>query len=101
MVDDVVDSRGQRVDVLAVQRCYILGVQELDQVMGEPVALGLELLDTVMRDCRVGELTETLLGRASGLQRVQAGLFEQVVKLVRARYQRQSHCVSRSFAVRA
>ena len=83
VVDDVVDARGELVDVLAVERGDVLRVQELDQVVRDRVALVLGLLHVRVRDRRVGILPEALLDAPPGLEGVRTGPREEVVELGR------------------
>ena len=73
MIDDVVDRAGQRVDVRPVEGRDVLRVEQLDDRVGEAVALGLERLDVRPGDRAIGEAAEELLRRAGRLQRVRAG----------------------------
>ena len=75
VVDHVVQRRGQRVDVLAVERGHRGGVELVEDVVGDPVALLLELLDLAAQARVVGPVAHqavelagggsTLFGRAS------------------------------------
>ena len=61
VVDDVVDRRRELEDVLAVERRHVLGVQELDEVARDPVALVLGRLHVRLGDRGVRELAEARL----------------------------------------
>ena len=81
VVDDVVDRLGELVDVLAVERGDVLGVQELDDLPGQVVAVVLELLDVGLADVVLG----IGLGTGASALRAVASTFsprcEQVVEL--------------------
>ena len=91
VVDDVVDRARQLVDVLAVERRDVLRVQELDQLVRQPIALVLPLLHILLRNIGVRELAEPLLDEARRLERVRPCPGEEVVELARARNQSQAH----------
>src|SRR5437660_1456866 len=84
VVDDVVDGLRQVIDVLAVEGRHVLGVEELEDIGGQTVALVLELLDARMRHRDVWRLAEADLGQASRLMRGSSGGGKQVVELCRA-----------------
>ena len=91
-VDNVVDRGGKPKDVLAVKRGYVLGIEEMKEIAGQPVADVLDLLDLVVADRRAWEATEPGLRLASCLQRVRASLSEEVVELGRSSCKTQPRC---------
>src|SRR4029453_15741815 len=91
VVDDVVDGGCEREDVLAVERCHVLRVQELDEVARDPVAFVLDCLDVRLRDRGVRKFAEADLGLLRRHECVGAGFCEQLVKLCGARNQAESH----------
>ena len=70
VVDDVVDLGREHVDVLAVERRQVLGVEERDQVARDRVARGLGRLHLLLRHTRVRVLAEAALDEARDLERV-------------------------------
>ena len=91
-VDNVVDRGGKPKDVLAVKRGYVLGIEEMKEIAGQPVADVLDLLDLVVADRRAWEATEPGLRLASCLQRVRASPSEEVVELGRSSCKTQPRC---------
>ena len=77
VVDDVVDLGREEVDVLAVERGQVLGVEERDQLAHDRVAGGLGRLHLLLRDAGVGVLAETAFDQARDLERVFAGRREE------------------------
>src|SRR4051794_21909385 len=80
-VDDVVERRRQRVDVLAVDRRHERRVQALDDVVRDPVALLLADHDLARERGVVGPLLEHPLEQLGGAHDVRARLLEEVEEL--------------------
>ena len=70
VVDDVVDLGREEVDVLAVERGQVLGVEERDQLAHDRVARRLGRLHLLLRDAGVRVLAETALDEARDLEGV-------------------------------
>jgi hypothetical protein len=81
VVDDVVESGGERVDVLAVDRRDERLVEALDDVVGDPVAFVLAGEHIATEVAVVGPRLEHLLEEAGRLDDVRAGLLEEVEEL--------------------
>src|SRR4051794_18743549 len=80
-VDDVVERGGQRVDVLAVDRSDERGVQPLDDVVRDAVALLLADDDVARQLALVGPAVEHPLQELGGADDVGARLLEEVEEL--------------------
>ena len=80
-VDDVVERRRERDDVLAVERRDERLVQPLDDVVRDPVALLLADDDVARQLAVVGPLLEHPLEQPGGAHDVRAGLLEEVEEL--------------------
>ena len=85
VVDDVVERRGEREDVLAVDRRHERRVEALDDVVRDPVALLLADHDLAGELAVVGPALEHLLEQSAARTMLRAGLLEQVVELALAR----------------
>ena len=81
VVDDVVERRGELVDVLAVDRGDERLVEALDDVVRDPVALLLADQDVARELAVLGELAQHLVEQLRGAQDVAAGLLEEVEEL--------------------
>src|SRR4029453_1597182 len=91
VVDDVVDLLCGLVDVLAVERGDVLGVEQLDDLPREVVALGLQPLHFHLLDLRLRPSAEARLRQARSLERVLPGGREEVVELGGPWDERQLH----------
>src|SRR5918911_723307 len=80
-VDDVVEARGERVDVLAVDRRDERLVEALDDVVRDPVALLLADDDVAGELTVVGPLLDHALEQPGRSYDVRAGLLEEVEEL--------------------
>src|SRR4029079_12184062 len=69
----------------------VLRVEELDEVAGDAVALGLGGLHHLLGDPRDGMLAEAPVDEARNLERVLAGTGEEHEELARPRRERQAH----------
>ena len=79
VVDDVVERRGEREDVLAVDRRDERVVEAIDDVVGDPVALVLAVEDLVREVlARPGSLVEHRVQQIGGAHHVLPGLLEQL-----------------------
>jgi CheY-like chemotaxis protein len=70
---------------------HVLRVQQLDQVVRDPVADRLHALDLRLADRRRGVLAEARLDEAGSLERVRARTAEQLVELVGAGDEAEAH----------
>ena len=91
LVDHVVDLDREHEDVVAVEGRQVLGVEELDEIARDPVALRLGGFDLLLGDARVRVLTEAAIDEPRDLERVLAGLGEEHEELARPRRERQAH----------
>ena len=80
-VDDVVERRRERVDVLTVDRRHRRAVQPVDDVVGDPVALLLADQDLAAKPARVGPLLHQPAQELGGVQDVRPRLVEEVEEL--------------------
>ena len=89
VVADVVERTGQAVHVVAVERCHERAVQQVDDLVGEPVPLVLELLDVadpLLRAVRrLGEQVDERPRDGDGVRR---GLVVEVKELLALRDKR-------------
>ena len=81
VVDDVVQRRRERVDVLAVDRGHRRAVQPVDDVVRDPVALLLADQDLAAEPAGVGPLLQQPAQQLGGMQDVRARLVEEVEEL--------------------
>src|SRR3954462_452637 len=81
VIDHVVERRGERVDVLAVDRGDEHLVEAADDVVGDPVALLLADQDVAGEVGVVGEVAQHLIEQVGGALDVSGGLLEQVEEL--------------------
>ena len=86
-VQDVVEARRQREDVLAVDRRDERRVELVDDVVGDPVALLLGEQDLPGQVRPLRPALQHLLEHAGGLHDVRGGLLEEVVELALLRHE--------------
>ena len=77
VVDDVVERRGEREDVLAIDRRDERLVEAVDDVVDDPVALVLEVEDLRCQVLAFRVVGQELVEQLRGLEDVPAGLLEQ------------------------
>ncbi len=86
-LDDVVERRGERVDVLAVDRRHERLVEALDDVVRDPVALVLAVHEVAHQAAAIRPLLKDALDEIAGARDVGARLFEEVEELAFLRRQ--------------
>src|ERR1017187_2751880 len=94
VVEDIVQSRGQRIDVLAIERRHERAVQRSHQLVCDVVAGVLQVLDG---DLLLRKRRQVFQALAQQLRRGHDGrhvLVEELVEASVAWQQRKSHCVS-------
>ncbi len=91
VVADVVDHRREPVHVVAVERRHERPVEQVDHLVGEPVALVLELPDVAQPSRLSGQPSSSSTRSPAIVARVRRGLREQVEELAVSAGEPESH----------